>query len=50
MAEHLEGGCACGPVRYRLRSAPMFVRCCHCTDCRTETGSANLERRRAILG
>ena len=40
MAEDLEGGCACGEVRYRLRSAPMFVHCCHCTSCQTETGSA----------
>ena len=39
MAE-LNGGCACGEVRYRLTSAPMFVHCCHCTSCQTETGSA----------
>ncbi|MGN6820917.1 MAG: GFA family protein [Sphingomonas sp.] len=36
----LEGGCACGAVRYRLASAPMIVHCCHCTNCQTETGSA----------
>lgn len=36
----LEGGCACGGLRYRLTSAPMFVHCCHCTSCQTETGSA----------
>lgn len=36
----LEGGCACGEVRYRLASAPMFVHCCHCTSCQTETGTA----------
>ena len=36
----LEGGCACGAVRYRLTEAPMFVHCCHCTCCQTETGSA----------
>jgi hypothetical protein len=36
----LEGGCACSAVRYRLNSAPMFVHCCHCTSCQTETGSA----------
>lgn len=35
-----EGGCACGEVRYRLTSPPMFVHCCHCTACQTETGSA----------
>ena len=36
----LEGGCACGTIRYRLESRPMFVHCCHCTSCQTETGSA----------
>ena len=36
----LEGGCACGQVRYRLQSAPMFVHCCHCRECQRQTGSA----------
>jgi hypothetical protein len=36
----LEGGCACGGVRYRLGSPPMFVHCCHCGSCQRETGSA----------
>jgi hypothetical protein len=36
----LIGGCACGAIRYRLTAAPMFVHCCHCTSCQTETGSA----------
>jgi len=36
----LEGGCACGAVRYRFESAPMFVHCCHCRDCQRQTGSA----------
>ena len=40
MAKDLEGGCACGTVRYRLESAPMFVHCCHCRDCQRQTGSA----------
>ena len=40
MADAFEGGCACGAVRYRLTDAPMFVHCCHCTSCQTETGSA----------
>ena len=36
----LEGGCACGRVRYRLQSQPMFVHCCHCRECQRLTGSA----------
>ena len=40
MSEGLTGGCACGSVRYRLASAPMFVNCCHCSKCQTQTGSA----------
>jgi len=40
MPDSPEGGCACGQVRYRLRSAPLFVHCCHCKDCQRQTGSA----------
>jgi hypothetical protein len=40
MSDGLEGGCACGAVRYRLTSSPMFVHCCHCRDCQRQTGSA----------
>jgi hypothetical protein len=36
----MEGGCACGVVRYRLTSEPMFVHCCHCLNCQRQTGSA----------
>ena len=35
-----EGGCACGAVRYRLTSEPLFTHCCHCLDCQRQTGSA----------
>jgi len=35
-----EGGCACGAVRYRLTSAPLFIHCCHCLNCQRQTGSA----------
>jgi len=35
-----EGGCACGAVRYRLTSDPLFVHCCHCLSCQRQTGSA----------
>jgi hypothetical protein len=36
----LEGGCACGAVRYRIGSEPLFVHCCHCLNCQRQTGSA----------
>ena len=36
----MDGGCACAAVRYRLTDAPMFVHCCHCTQCQRLTGSA----------
>jgi hypothetical protein len=39
MTNMLEGGCACGRLRYRMRSAPMFVHCCHCKDCQRQTGT-----------
>jgi hypothetical protein len=35
-----EGGCACGEIRYRLASDPLFVHCCHCLNCQRQTGSA----------
>jgi hypothetical protein len=38
--ESFDGQCACGEVRYRLTSRPMFVHCCHCLDCQRQTGSA----------
>jgi hypothetical protein len=34
------GGCACGALRYRLASQPLFVHCCHCLNCQRQTGSA----------
>jgi hypothetical protein len=40
MTVSLEGGCACGEVRYRLKSDPLFVHCCHCLNCQRQTGSA----------
>jgi hypothetical protein len=35
-----QGGCACGAVRYRMTSRPMFVNCCHCRWCQRETGAS----------
>lgn len=36
----LEGGCACGAVRYRLTNSPMIVHACHCRDCQKISGGA----------
>jgi hypothetical protein len=36
----LEGGCACGKVRYRLDSEPLFIHCCHCHWCQRESGAS----------
>ena len=38
--ETFEGSCTCGEVRFRLKSRPLFVHCCHCSWCQRETGSA----------
>ena len=40
MSVRLAGGCACGEIRYRLASEPLFVHCCHCLNCQRQTGSA----------
>ena len=36
----LEGGCACGRVRYRLTAPPLIVHACHCRDCQQASGAA----------
>ena len=36
----LDGGCACGAVRYRVRGTPVYAGMCHCDDCRRATGGA----------
>ena len=36
----MEGGCACGAVRYRMTTKPIFVHCCHCRWCQRESGAA----------
>lgn len=35
----LEGGCACGAVRYRLDAAPYDAGYCHCGACRRSSGA-----------
>lgn len=39
-SKNLKGQCFCGFVQYELLDQPMFVNCCHCTDCQVQTGSA----------
>jgi hypothetical protein len=36
----LKGTCGCGEVIYQMSSKPMFVHCCHCSECQKQTGSA----------
>ena len=39
-AEHYEGGCMCGAIRYRIGGPPTYAGICHCDDCRRATGGA----------
>ena len=32
------GGCACGKIRYEIKSQPLFMFLCHCRDCQRATG------------
>jgi hypothetical protein len=36
----LDGGCDCKQVRYRMKTRPLFVHCCHCRWCQRETGAS----------
>jgi hypothetical protein len=38
-AMFLEGGCACGAVRYRLEAEPFDAGYCHCLICRRSSGA-----------
>ncbi len=35
----IEGRCSCGEIQFRMKREPMFVHCCHCTDCGRESGT-----------
>ena len=39
MDKPLTGGCACGAVRYALKSEPFDTGWCHCTTCRAVSGA-----------
>jgi len=36
----LEGGCACGAIRYKLTNQLLIVHACHCRDCQRLSGTA----------
>lgn len=36
----LDGRCACGAVSYSMKTKPIVVHCCHCSECQRQTGSA----------
>ena len=36
----LQGGCACGAVRYECSAQPLLMFICHCRDCQHATGGA----------
>lgn len=39
MSEAFTGGCACGAVRYELRSRPFDAGYCHCRICQRASGT-----------
>ena len=39
MSEGISGGCACGAVRYQLKSAPFDAGWCHCRTCQLNSGA-----------
>jgi hypothetical protein len=39
MSKTFTGGCACGAVRYELRSEPFDVGWCHCRTCQLNSGA-----------
>jgi hypothetical protein len=36
----IEGGCACGKVRYSAEAEPIFAGLCHCKSCQKTTGTS----------
>src|SRR5215831_14466897 len=35
----ITGGCACGAIRYEIKTEPIMMLKCHCRDCQRITGS-----------
>ena len=34
----MQGSCLCGAVRYQVTGEPAGASCCHCTQCRKQSG------------
>lgn len=41
MTTTYSGGCACGAIRYRTDSAPIFQNHCQCRDCQRRSGTGH---------
>ena len=42
MTPHMDGGCLCGAVRYRVSGPPSGLSLCHCGSCRRASGAPSL--------
>jgi hypothetical protein len=36
----MSGGCSCGAIRYEIKSFPLLLYSCNCTNCQRASGSA----------
>jgi hypothetical protein len=43
MTAKINGGCACGAVRYEIAADPQFQGQCQCRDCRRATGTGHAD-------
>ena len=41
MTPPINGGCACGAIRYECSAAPLAMLRCHCRDCQRATGGGH---------
>ena len=39
---HVEGGCLCGAIRYRVAGVPSWSTICHCRTCRKAAGAPSV--------